>query len=109
MIVLKSVFLFILAALFEIGGGYLVWISFREEKSMWYTLPGAVLLMLSGVVPIFQPGNFERIYAAYGGIFVIMSLLWGLKIDHVIPDKFDLIGSFIVLVGMAIIMYYPRN
>jgi len=46
---------------------------------------------------------------AYGGIFIVLSILWGWKIDKVVPDKFDLIGGFIALIGVLIIMYYPRG
>jgi len=109
MAIFKSILYFITAGLFEIGGGYLIWIYFREGKSFWYAVIGAIVLVLYGIIPTFQPGNFERIYAAYGGVFVVMSILWGWKIDHVVPDKFDLIGSVVVLIGVAIIMYWPRN
>ena len=107
--IFKSILFFFLAGLFEIGGGYLIWIWLREGKSIWYAAIGALVLIIYGFIPTLQPGNFERIYAAYGGVFVVMSLLWGWKIDQVIPDRFDLIGSFVVLVGVGIIMYWPRN
>lgn len=107
--IIKSVAFFIIAGLFEIGGGYLIWVWLREGKSIWYAALGAIILVFYGIIPTLQPGNFERIYAAYGGVFVVMSILWGWKIDHVTPDKFDLIGSFIVLVGVGVIMYWPRN
>ncbi|HEX8549085.1 MAG TPA: YnfA family protein [Cytophagaceae bacterium] len=109
MIILKSILFFILAGIFEIGGGYLIWIWLREGKSFWCGIVGAVVLIFYGFIPTLQPGNFERVYAAYGGVFVVMSLLWGWKIDHINPDKFDLIGSLIVLIGVGIIMYWPRE
>lgn len=109
MLLLKSIAFFLIAGLFEIGGGYLIWIWLREGKSIWYAAIGAVVLVLYGIIPTLQPGNFERIYAAYGGVFVVMSILWGWKIDNVVPDRFDLIGSFIVLLGVAVIMYWPRD
>lgn len=105
----KSVFYFVLAGLFEIGGGYLVWLWLREGKSAWFAVVGAIVLMLYGIVPTLQPANFGRVYAAYGGVFIIMSILWGWQIDKVAPDKFDLIGGAIALVGVSIIMYYPRG
>ncbi|MET1123915.1 MAG: YnfA family protein [Archaeoglobaceae archaeon] len=82
--ILKSAVLFVLAGLFEIGGGYGVWL--REEKAFIYAVIGAVLLILYGVVPTYQPAYFGRVYAAYGGVFVVMSLLWGWKTDGISPD-----------------------
>lgn len=109
--ILKSIFYFILAGVFEIGGGYLVWLWLRDGKSIWYGLAGALSLIIYGVVPTLQPpnSNFGRVYAAYGGIFIVLSILWGWKIDKVIPDRFDLIGGLIALIGVLIIMYYPRG
>lgn len=109
--IVKSLFYFIIAGLFEIGGGYLVWIWLRGGKSIWYGLAGAVILVLYGVIPTLQPpnANFGRVYAAYGGIFIALSILWGWQIDKIAPDKFDLLGGCIALIGVAIIMYFPRG
>lgn len=109
MIILKSIAYFLLAGLFEIGGGYLIWQWLREGKGILYAALGAVILILYGVVPTWQPaGNFGRIYAAYGGVFIVLSLLWGWGVDHVVPDRFDLIGGAIALAGVFVIMYWPR-
>jgi len=105
----KSLFFFVLAGFCEIGGGYLVWLWLREDKSIWLGLSGAIVLIIYGVIPTFQPANFGRVYAAYGGVFVVLSILWGWKIDKIVPDKFDLIGGFIALIGVVIIMYWPRG
>ncbi|KMT22488.1 YnfA family protein [Clostridium cylindrosporum] len=109
--ILKSIFYFIVAGIFEIGGGYLVWIWLREGKNLWYGILGAILLVLYGIIPTLQPqsASFARVYAAYGGIFIVLSILWGWKIDNIIPDKFDLIGGAIALIGVIIIMYAPRG
>jgi small multidrug resistance family-3 protein len=107
--VLKSVSYFILAGLCEIGGGYLVWLWLREGKSFGYGMIGAVVLVLYGVVPTLQPAHFGRVYAAYGGVFVVLSILWGWQIDRIQPDRFDIIGGLIALVGVAVIMYWPRG
>ncbi len=106
---LKSVFYFILAGLFEIGGGYLVWLWLREDKSISYALAGSLILVLYGVIPTLQPANFGRVYAAYGGVFIVMSILWGWLVDKVAPDRFDLIGAAVATVGVGIIMYWPRG
>jgi len=85
MIIAKSITYFILAGLCEIGGGYLVWLWLREGKPISYGLFGAVILVLYGVIPTLQPANFGRVYAAYGGVFIVLSILWGWKIDGVTP------------------------
>ena len=107
--ILKSLTYFVAAAFCEIGGGYLVWLWLRENKSPWYVLPGAIALVLYGFIPTLQPATFGRVYAAYGGIFVVLSILWGWRIDNIVPDKFDLIGGAIALIGVSIIMYWPRS
>jgi|GEM_PF-24019 len=105
----NSISYFVLAGLFEIGGGYLVWLWLRVGKSIFYGLTGAFVLMLYGVVPTFQPAHFGRVYAAYGGVFIVMSILWGWKVDKMTPDKFDIIGGLVALIGVGIIMYWPRS
>lgn len=109
--IIKSIIYFIIAGLFEIGGGYLVWIWLREGKSFWFGILGAIILILYGIVPTFQPktDSFSKVYAAYGGIFIVLSILWGWKVENVVPDKFDLIGGAIALIGAAIILYAPRG
>ena len=109
MLIGKSVLYFILAGLCEIGGGYLVWLWLREGKSIWLAVIGALVLILYGVIPTLQPANFGRVYAAYGGIFIALAILWGWRIDKITPDRFDLIGAGVALVGVAIIMYAPRG
>lgn len=109
MTITKSVILFILAGLCEIGGGYLVWLWLREGKSIWVALIGAIVLVLYGIIPTLQPANFGRVYAAYGGVFVVMSILWGWKIDGISPDRYDIIGGLICIIGVIVIMYWPRG
>ncbi len=108
--ILKSIFLFFLAGLAEISGGYLVWLWLREGRSIWLGLIGGIILVLYGIIPTLQSSSiFGRIYAAYGGVFVVMSILWGWKIDGKAPDNYDLIGGAICLIGIAVIMYAPRS
>jgi small multidrug resistance family-3 protein len=107
---LIAVLFFVLAGLAEIGGGYLVWLTLREGKPMWYALLGAVVLMIYGVIPTLQPEpQFGRVYAAYGGIFIAMAIFWGWAIDRNPPDRYDLLGAAICLVGVAVIMWAPRH
>ena len=107
-IITKSVALFALAGLLEIGGGYLVWQWLREGRAIVWGALGGLVLFLYGVVPTFQPAHFGRVYAAYGGIFVVLSLLWGWGLDGHRPDRFDLVGGGLCLLGVALIMYAPR-
>jgi small multidrug resistance family-3 protein len=105
----KSIVYFILAGVCEIGGGYLVWLWLREGKSIWLAAIGALVLVLYGVIPTLQPANFGRVYAAYGGVFVVLSILWGWKVDEVAPDRADIVGGVIALLGVLVIMYWPRR
>ncbi len=107
--ILKSVSLFVLAGLCEIGGGYLVWLWLREGRSVWVALIGVIILIGYGIVATFQPANFGRVYAAYGGFFIVLSVLWGWVIDKKVPDRYEFIGAFIALIGAAMIMYWPRR
>ena len=103
-----SLVLFFLAALFEIGGGYLVWLWLRENKSMAFGLLGGLTLAIYGIIPTFQNANFGRVYAAYGGIFIVSSLLWGALVDKKKPDRYEIAGALIALVGVGVIFYIPR-
>ena len=86
-----------------------MWLWLREGKSIWFGLLGGAVLCLYGVIPTLQPAHFGRVYAAYGGIFIVLSILWGWKIDKIAPDRFDLIGGLISLTGVFVIMYWPRG
>ena len=104
-----TILLFILAGIFEIGGGYLIWLWLREGRELMFAFLGAIVLFLYGIVPTLQPSYFHRIYATYGGIFVVMSILWGWLFDKTQPDTYDLIGALIILIGVSIIFYWPRK
>jgi small multidrug resistance family-3 protein len=105
----RAVVLFLAAGLCEIGGGYLVWLWLRENKSPWVGFAGALVLILYGIVPTLQTQNFGRVYAAYGGVFIILSLLWGWKFDGIRPDRLDWLGAAICAVGVAVIYFAPRS
>ncbi|HEY9339284.1 MAG TPA: YnfA family protein [Kribbella sp.] len=110
MTVLKSVALFVLAAVAEIGGAWLIWQGWREHRGLLWIAGGIVALGAYGFVATFQPDpHFGRILAAYGGIFVAGSLAWGVLIDHFKPDRYDLLGATICLLGVLVIMYAPRS
>jgi small multidrug resistance family-3 protein len=109
MIVAKSIVLFMLAAVFEIGGAWLVWQGVREHRGWPWAGFGLVALGAYGFVATLQPdAHFGRILAAYGGVFVAGSLLCGMAFDGFRPDRWDVIGAVICLLGVAIIMYVPR-
>jgi small multidrug resistance family-3 protein len=106
----RSVGLFIAAGLAEIGGGYLVWRWLRDGAPVFVGILGAAILVVYGVIPTLQKSDdFGRIYAAYGGVFVIASLLWGWGVDKKAPDRFDWTGAAVVLAGVAIIYFAPRR
>lgn len=107
--VLKSIGLFVAAALFEIGGAWLVWQGVREHRGWVWIGAGVMALGVYGFVATLQPdANFGRILAAYGGVFVAGSLLWGMAVDGFKPDRYDVIGALVCLVGVGVIMYAPR-
>lgn len=103
-----SLGLFILAGLCEIAGGWMVWQWLRESRPWTWGLLGAVVLVLYGIIPTFQTAHFGRVYAAYGGFFIVLSLLWGWVLDGNKPDYLDVIGGTVSLVGVGIMMYWPR-
>ncbi|MGK2882598.1 MAG: YnfA family protein [Mycobacterium sp.] len=110
MTVAKSIPLFALAALFEIGGAWLVWQGVREHRGWIWAGLGVIALGAYGFVATLQPdASFGRILAAYGGVFVAGSLLWGMAFDGFRPDRFDIGGAAICLLGVAVIMYAPRG
>ncbi len=108
--VARSIVLFVLAALAEIGGAWLVWQGVREHRGWTWIGAGVVALGLYGFVATLQPDpHFGRILAAYGGVFVAGSLAWGVLVDRFKPDRYDYLGTVICLVGVAVIMYAPRG
>ena len=99
---LRSLGLFVVAGLLEIGGGYLVWQWLRDGRGWIVGAIGGLILFLYGVVPTLQPASFGRTYATYGGFFIVLSLLWGWWIDGQAPDRYDLLGAGIAIVGVLI-------
>ena len=108
--VLRSIALFLLAALAEIGGAWLVWQGVREHRGLAFVGAGVAALGAYGFVATLQPdSHFGRILAAYGGVFVAGSLAWGMVADGFRPDRYDLAGAALCLAGVAVIMYAPRG
>jgi len=107
--VARTIVLFVVAAVAEIGGAWLVWQGVREERGVAWVGAGIVALAAYGFVATLQEdANFGRILAAYGGIFVAGSLVWGIVMDGFKPDRFDYVGAAICLVGVGVIMFTPR-
>jgi small multidrug resistance family-3 protein len=108
--VVRSLVLFVLAALAEIGGAWLIWQGWREHRGVLWIAGGVLALGAYGFVASLQADpHFGRILAAYGGIFIAGSLAWGVVFDGFRPDRWDLTGAAICLVGVAVIMYAPRG
>lgn len=109
MLLARSIVLFVVAAIAEIGGAWLIWQGVREHRGLLWIGGGVVALGLYGFVATLQPeANFGRVLAAYGGIFVAGSLAWGVIVDKFKPDRWDAIGALVCLAGVAVIMYGPR-
>jgi small multidrug resistance family-3 protein len=108
-LVAKSALLFVVAAIAEIGGAYLMWQAIKEDKGLLFAAAGAVALVGYGAVAALQPDSeFGRVLAAYGGVFIVGSLAWGMVFDAFRPDRYDVGGALVCLVGVAVIMYAPR-
>jgi small multidrug resistance family-3 protein len=105
----QSILLFALAGLAEIGGGYLMWLWWRDGRPWPVGMLGAAILVLYGIIPTYQAAHFGRVYAAYGGMFVVLSVLWGWALDGIRPDRYDVLGGLVCLLGVAVIMYAPRG
>lgn len=109
MSIAKTVILFVFAAVAEIGGAWLVWQAVREDKAWWWAALGVMALGAYGFIAAMQSdANFGRVLAAYGGVFIAGSLVWGMIFDKFTPDRWDIIGALIALAGVSIIMFAPR-
>ena len=109
-LVIKAAVIFVLAGLAEIGGGYLIWQWLREGKPSYWGAIGGLALVAFGVIATFQTfPTFGRVYAAYGGVFIVLSVLWGWGIDRETPDLYDWIGAAICIIGVSVILFAPRQ
>jgi len=109
MTIIRSLVLFLVAAVAEIGGAWLIWQGVREHRGLYWVGAGVAALGAYGFVATLQPdANFGRILAAYGGVFVAGSLAWAMAVDRYHPDRYDVLGALICLAGVGVIMYAPR-
>ncbi len=106
---LKTIFLFIITAIAEIVGCYLPYLWLKQEKSIWLLIPAALSLSLFAWFLTLHPTAAGRVYAAYGGIYVVVALIWLWTVDGIKPNSWDIIGGLIACLGMAIIMFSPKN
>jgi small multidrug resistance family-3 protein len=107
--IVQSIALFCVAGVAEIGGGWLVWKAIRDKKPWWWALVGSAVLVVYGFLPTLQPtDSFGRIYAVYGGFFIVLSFLAGWGLDGDQPDLGDVIGGVIAMVGVLLILFWPR-
>jgi small multidrug resistance family-3 protein len=107
--IIRTGTLFVIAGLAEIGGGWLIWQAIREGRPLSWGVLGGLVLVFYGIIPTFQrEAAFGRVYAAYGGIFIVLSLLWAWRVDGWQPDRTDLLGALVALIGVVIIMW-PRS
>lgn len=106
---IKTFALFTLTALAEIIGCYLPYLWLRQGKSAWLLLPAALSLGLFAWLLSLHPTAAGRVYAAYGGVYIGTAILWLWLVDKIRPTGWDLLGSAIALLGMAIIMFAPRS
>ena len=110
MSVLRTITLFVVAALAEIGGAWMIWQGAREHRGLAWIGAGVAALAAYGFIATLQEdANFGRILAAYGGIFVAGSLAWGIVVDGFTPDRYDYAGAAICLIGGAVLMFAPRS
>lgn len=108
--VARTLTLFAIAGLAEIGGGWLVWQWLREERPWPFGVLGALVLVTYGVVHTFQESaEFGRIYAAYGAFFLLVAMGWGVLVDGFRPDRWDITGVAVALLGVGIILFAPRG
>ncbi|KRG86489.1 MULTISPECIES: YnfA family protein [Stenotrophomonas] len=106
---MKTLALFGVTALAEIVGCYLPWLWLRQQGSAWLLLPAAASLALFVWLLTLHPTASGRVYAAYGGVYVCVALLWLWRVDGVVPTRWDLLGAALCLLGMGVIMAAPRG
>ena len=109
MLELKTLFLFLITAVAEILGCYLPYLWLKEGKSIWLLVPAAACLTLFAWLLSLHPAAAGRVYAAYGGVYIFVAIVWLWLVDGIRPTTWDVVGSIVALTGMAIIMFAPRH
>lgn len=107
--IIKASLIFLFCALLEVGGGYLVWLWLKEDKPFYFASLGFLALAFYGIAATWQVQGFGRVYAAYGGVFIVFSIFWAMIFDKFKPDIWDMIGASLALIGVALIMFVPRT
>ena len=106
---LKTIELFFATAVAEIVGCYLPYLWLKQEKSVWLLVPAALSLALFAWLLSLHPTAAGRVYAAYGGVYIFVAIMWLWSVDGIRPTVWDLVGASVALAGMAIIMFAPKN
>ena len=106
---LKTIALFLITAVAEIVGCYLPYLWLKQDKSIWLLIPAAISLSLFAWLLTLHPTAAGRVYAAYGGVYIFVAILWLWLVDGVKPTSWDIVGALVALVGMAIIIFSPKN
>lgn len=107
--IIRTISLFIIAGLAEIGGAYLIWQWVRVSKPAFWGLLGLIALLVYSLTQTLQTFTFGRAFAAYGGVFITLAMLWGWGVDDHMPDRWDWIGVGVCLAGVVIILWAPRG
>lgn len=109
MLEIKTIALFVITALAEIVGCYLPYLWLKQDKSIIFLIPAALSLTLFAWLLSLHPTAAGRVYAAYGGVYIFVALIWLWTIDGVKPTMWDMLGGCVALLGMAIIMFAPKS
>nr|WP_272886562.1 YnfA family protein [Stutzerimonas kunmingensis] len=107
--VIKTFALFAVTAVAEILGCYLPYLWLKQGRSAWLLVPAAISLALFAWLLSLHPTAAGRVYAAYGGVYVGVAILWLWVVDGIKPTSWDFVGSAVAMTGMAIIMLGPRT
>lgn len=107
--ILKTVGLFVLTAIAEIVGCYLPYLWLRQGHSVWLLVPAAFSLAAFAWLLSLHPQAAGRVYAAYGGVYIGVALVWLWAVDSIRPTLTDWVGAGVALLGMLIIMFGPRH
>ena len=105
----KTIGLFFVTAIAEILGCYLPYLWLKEDKSIWLLVPAAMSLALFAWLLSLHPTAAGRVYAAYGGVYIFVAILWLWAVDGIRPTLWDVVGACVAMLGMAIIMFAPRG